>query len=118
MAVRVLPGILKIREMLPEVLVHDSGGDAFVADRIGTGIRFWWPIPVGLRRGKTLQLPDTNRILLLNWAGTTCSSKDSGSCSTLLAKLWRVIWYTDTIKLLALSGWIPEKCCPAVKLTG
>ena len=61
--------------MLPEIPVDDSGDDTLMDDGIGTGIRFWWPIPVGLRRGKTLQLPDTNRILLLNWAGMTCSSK-------------------------------------------
>ena len=61
--------------MLPEILVDDSGDDAFVVDGIGTGIRFRWPIPVGSRRGKTLQLPDTNRILLLDWASMTCSSK-------------------------------------------
>ena len=44
--------MLKIREMLPEILVHDSGDDAFMVDGIGTGVRFWWPIPVGSRRGK------------------------------------------------------------------
>ena len=65
-AARVLPGIFEIRETLPEIPVHDSGDDAFVVDGIGTGIRFQWPIPVGSRRGKTPQLPDTNRILLLN----------------------------------------------------
>ena len=61
--------------MLPEFLVDNSGDDAFVVDRIGTGIGFQWPIPVGSQREKTLQLPDTNRILLLDWAGMTCSSK-------------------------------------------
>ena len=45
-AARVLPGILRIREMLPEIPVDDSGDDAFVIDGIGTGIRFQWPIPM------------------------------------------------------------------------
>ena len=75
MASRVLPGILRIQETLPEIPVDDSSDDAFMVDRIGTSIRFRWPILVGLQRGKTLQLPDTNRILLLDWAGMTCSSK-------------------------------------------
>ena len=47
-AARVLPGILKIRETLPEIPVDDSGDDASVVDGIGTGIRFQWPIPMGL----------------------------------------------------------------------
>ena len=67
--------MLKIREMLLEIPVHDSGDNAFIVDGIGTGVRFQWPIQVGLQRGKTLQLLDTNRILLLNWVGMTCSSK-------------------------------------------
>ena len=75
MAARVLPGILRIWETLPEIPVDDSSDDAFVVDGIGTGIRFRWPIPVGLQRGKTLQLLDTNRILLLDWVSMTCSSK-------------------------------------------
>ena len=61
--------------MLPEIPVDNAGDDAFVVDGMGTGIRFWWPILVCLRRGKTRQLLDTNRIILLDWAGTTCSSK-------------------------------------------
>ena len=39
-AVRVLPGIFEINELFPEIPVHDSGGDAFVVDWIGTGIGF------------------------------------------------------------------------------
>ena len=50
-AARVLPGILGIRETLPEILVDDSGDDAFVVYGIGTSIRFWWPIPMGSQRG-------------------------------------------------------------------
>ena len=75
MVVRVLPRIFEIQETLPEIPVHDSGNDAFVVDGRGTGIRFRWSIPVGSQRGKTLQLLDTNRILLLDWVGMTCSSK-------------------------------------------
>ena len=66
--------------------VTDS--DAFLAHLgKGTGMRFRCPIPVGPRGWKTRQLPGTIRILILNWAGTTCSPKSSGSCSVLLAML-------------------------------
>ena len=47
MAAHVLPEIIKIREMLLVIPVHNSSDDTFMVDRIGTGIRFRWPIPVG-----------------------------------------------------------------------
>ena len=87
MAAPVLLGILEIWEVLPVTPANNSGYDAFRVDGIGTGRRFWWPIPMGSLRGKTPQLPDTNRILLLNGRARPALSKDSGSCSTLLTRL-------------------------------
>ena len=71
----------------------------FRVDGIGTGRRFWWPIPVGSQRGKTPQLLDTNRILLLNGQAWPAPSKDSGSCSTLLARLQHT-WSGTGIQLI------------------
>ena len=85
-AVLVLSGISEIQETLLVTPANDSGNNAFQ----GWQDRHRQPILVGLWRGKTLQLPDTKRILLLNGLAQPAPSKDSHSYSTLLPRLWHM----------------------------
>ena len=94
MAVPVLPGILEIWKHCQKLRLTIPVATLLRVNGIGTSKGFWWPILVGSWRRKTPQLPDTNRILLLNGRARPAPSKDSGSCSTLLARLRQMQWGT------------------------